>query len=392
MRIRILSAAAVLVAVTATASVAAGAPGRDQLTPITASVIARPWPVKGADGRYHVVYEVQLTNASPVPWIVRRVRVLSRAGRRVVVASWSGAGVRTVLQALGSPRPVTRIAPGESVLMFLTFSKRTMRQFPPTLVHQLELVNARPGAGGPRKLSETAAATTVDRRKPVVLGPPLQGSRWVAADGCCMAPRHVRAAQPVDGRLFNAQRYAIDFERLDKQGRLWTGDKRVLTNWPGYGQNVLAVANGTVVRAINGLPQSVPGALPADISIEQADGNTVFLRLADGRIVMYAHMIPGSVTVKRGDRVHTGEILGRVGNSGNSSAPHLHIEVIDRNAILAANGLPFTFSRFTVTGRIASTDAFNQAEETGAPARLAPVRTGLRRDELSLDQLILTWP
>ena len=66
--------------------------------------------------------------------------------------------------------------------------------------------------------------------------------------------------------------------------------------------------------------------------------------------------------------------------------------MIDRNALLAANGLPYTFKRFTVTGKIASTDAFNRAEENGTPARLGRVRTGPRHDELSLDQLILTWP
>jgi len=359
---------------------------------LLASVIAKPWPVKGSDGRYHAVYEVRLTNATPSAWVVRRVAVTSAAGGRSVLASWSGARVRQVMQLLGLGRPAARLAPGQSAILFLTFSKRTLRQFPPALVHRLALANARPSAGEPRTLSETVAATAVDRRKPVTLGPPLQGSRWVAADGCCTAPRHVRALAPIDGNLFNAQRYAIDFERLDAQGRLWTRDKHVLTNWPGYGQKILAVASGTVVAAIDGLPQAVPGALPPDLSPSQADGNAVLLRLADGRIVSYAHMIPGSVTVKRGQHVREGQVLGRVGNSGNSSAPHLHIQVTDSNANFAANSLPYTFSRYRVTGRIASTDAFNRAEEDGTPARRGPVRVGVRRNELSLDRLILTWP
>jgi len=390
---RLLLALVLVAALLSSASAAAGlTPRQDEFTPITESVVAKPWPVKGSDGRYHVVYEVELTNASSLPWIVQRVAVRNRAGRKPIVASWSSGGVRRVLQLLGSGRPASDLQPGQSALLFLTFSKPRLRDFPSGLVHQLALVNGRPSAGGPRTLSETAGATAVDRRRPVELGPPLQGSRWVAADGCCTAPRHVRAAQPIDGRLFNAQRFAIDFERLDEHGRLWTGDKRVLTNWAGYGQNVLAVANGTIVRAIDGRPQAVPGALPADISVREADGNAVFLRLANGLVVLYAHLMPGSVTVRRGEHVRRGQVLGRVGNSGNSSAPHLHLQVVDRDASLAANGLPFTFKRFTVTGRIASTDAFNRAEENGTPARLGRVRTGARHDELSLDQLILTWP
>jgi murein DD-endopeptidase MepM/ murein hydrolase activator NlpD len=103
-------------------------------------------------------------------------------------------------------------------------------------------------------------------------------------------------------------------------------------------------------------------------------------------------VVPRSVTVRVGDRVVRGQVLGRVGNSGNSSAPHLHMHVMASNQLFAANGLPYVFDAFDVTGRIASTDAFNRAEATGEPARLGPVRTGPRRNELTMDQLIVTWP
>jgi murein DD-endopeptidase MepM/ murein hydrolase activator NlpD len=147
-----------------------------------------------------------------------------------------------------------------------------------------------------------------------------------------------------------------------------------------------------VLRAIDGLPDQVPGALPEGLAPLEADGNAVFLRLRDGRIVFYAHMIPGSVMVRGGDRVVRGQLLGRVGNSGNSSAPHLHLHVVDRNAIFGADGLPYVFSSFDITGRVASTEAFDRAEATGDPVQLGPVRTGMRRNELSLDQVIVTWP
>jgi murein DD-endopeptidase MepM/ murein hydrolase activator NlpD len=147
-----------------------------------------------------------------------------------------------------------------------------------------------------------------------------------------------------------------------------------------------------VVRAIDGLPDQVPGALPEGLAPLEADGNAVFLRLRDGRIVFYAHVVPGSVTVRAGDRVVRGQLLGRVGNSGNSSAPHLHLHVVGRNAIFGADGLPYVFSGFDVTGRVASTEAFDRAEATGEPVRLRRVRTGTRRDVLPLDQVIVTWP
>jgi Peptidase family M23 len=364
----------------------------DSFTPLVADVLASPWAVKGSDGRFHAVYEIRLLNTTPLPWRVTRVTVRSATGRGRVVARWAGREVPSVLSSLADRKDVRRVAGGEGAVLYLTFSTRSRARMPKRLVHVLRLANPDPSNGAPARVVEVAAPTRVLHRAPAVLGPPLQGGRWVAADGCCLARRHVRAFQPVGGAMFLAQRFAIDWEQLDANGRLWVGDDSVLTNWEGYGENILAVADGTVVRAIDGLPDQVPGALPQGLDPQHADGNAVFLRLRDGRIVFYAHMIPGSVTVREGDRVVRGQILGRVGNSGNSSAPHLHLHVVDRNQIFAANGLPYVFDAFDVTGRIASTDAFNRAEATGEPARLGRVRAGPRRDELALDQVIVTWP
>jgi hypothetical protein len=386
---------AIFAATTLAAPAAAAAPPRqdpDSFTPLAQDVLDAPWAVRGSDGRLHAVYEVRLINTTSLPWRVTSVTAHSATGRGRVLARWSGRRVRGVLRSLRSGNDTRRVGPGEGALLHLTFSTRSRSGMPSRLVHVLRLANPNPSNGAAARVVEVGSRTRVIRRPPAVLAPPLQGGRWVAADGCCLARRHIRAFQPVGGGLFTAQRFAIDWERLGKNGRLWVGDDSVLANWEGYGQNILAVSDGTVVRAIDGLPDQVPGALPQGLDPLQADGNAVFLRLRDGRIVMYAHMIPGSMTVKAGDRVVRGEILGRVGNSGNSSAPHLHLHVVDRNAIFAANGLPYVFSRFKVTGRVASTAAFNRAEATGAPARLGPVRTGRRRNELALDQVIVTWP
>jgi Peptidase family M23 len=393
MRTVLLLTVAVLAAALA-AQPAVGAVPRqdpDAFAPLEADVLAAPWVVKGSDGRFHAVYEVRLLNTTPLPWRLTRVTVRSAMGRGRVLARWAGRRVPTVLRSLVDGGDAGRVGPGEGAVLHLTFSVRSRGRIPTRLVHVLRLANPDPSNGAPARVVEVEARTQVIRRTPAALGPPLRGDRWVAADGCCLARRHVRAFQPVAG-MFTAQRFAIDWEQLDADGRLWVGDDSVLTNWAGYGEDILAVADGTVVRAIDGLPDQVPGALPERIDPLHADGNAVFLRLGDGRVVFYAHMIPGSLTVKLGDRVVRGQVLGKVGNSGNSSAPHLHMHVVDRNRIFAANGLPYVFSRFDVTGRIASTDAFNRAEATGEPVRLGPVRSVPRRNELALDQVIVTWP
>lgn len=93
-----------------------------------------------------------------------------------------------------------------------------------------------------------------------------------------------------------------------------------------------------MVSVEDGLPEEVPGKVPADSSPKTAGGNFVIVDIGGGNFAFYAHMQPGSVRVKAGDTVATGDVLGLVGNTGNTTAPHLHFRVMDRPAALSANG------------------------------------------------------
>ena len=75
--------------------------------------------------------------------------------------------------------------------------------------------------------------------------------------------------------------------------------------------------------------------------------------IGGGRYAFYAHMRPGSLRVKLGDQVTVGQLLGNVGNSGNSSEPHLHMHIVDHfstASVLAANGVPYTFTHYRASG------------------------------------------
>jgi hypothetical protein len=244
------------------------------------------------------------------------------------------------------------------------------------------------------ELSSRLAPTTVISREPPRLGPPLKGSGYLAGDGCCDTIRHVRAVLPVDGALRLAQRFAIDWEQADEQGRLVVGDLKDPKSYRIYGAEVLAVADGTVVDARNDLANQVPGALPANLPLEEADGNFVIIDIGNGIFVNYAHMQPGSVRVAKGDRVKRGQILGLVGNSGNSQAPHLHLHVMDGPSALGANGLPYVFDRFTITAEDkAGTADFDHAEATGTPLTLSPMSAHARfTNALPLDLTLVEFP
>ena len=117
------------------------------------------------------------------------------------------------------------------------------------------------------------------------------------------------------------------------------------------GKQCLAVADGRVVTARDGLPENVPGhgdafhpAVP--ITLETVAGNTITLDLGGGQFAYYMHLQPGSLRVKAGDRVRRGQVLARIGASGDAREPHLHFEVTTSSKLLAGEGVPYLIDRY----------------------------------------------
>jgi len=260
---------------------------------------------------------------------------------------------------------------------------------PKSLRHVIDGHSQKAGAD----FSIRGAVTLVNSVSPTSLAAPLRGDGYVAADGCCDSTRHVRALLPLDGQLRLAQRFAIDWEQVDATGRVFRGDPRSVHSYRIYGQPVYAVADGTVVASRNDLPDQIPGKLPEGLPLDQADGNFAIIELAPDVYALYAHMIRGSVRVNAGAKVHQGEQIGNVGNSGNTSAPHLHLHLMDAPSALAANGIPYVFDNYRVTAvDEAGTADLDRAEATGVPmsltARTPPVRC---QGSLPLDLSVISW-
>jgi len=147
-----------------------------------------------------------------------------------------------------------------------------------------------------------------------------------------------------------ARRYAIDW-KIYQNGQMYAGDARDVRSYFSYGQEVLAVADGEVVQARDGMPDNIPrtaaGFTPAvPISMDTVAGNFIVLALGDGQFAQYAHLQPGSLRVKTGDRVRRGEVVARVGGSGDARWPHLHFQVADSPDILASEGLPYLLDQY----------------------------------------------
>jgi Peptidase family M23 len=339
------------------ACVKAGAAG-DVFTPVIASTLsAEAYPILGTDGAYHVVYELQLTNTKLIPATLQKIDVLGSSSESQVITSFSDGDLVKRLRTL-APQPATdaTIEPNGGRLFYIELTFNDAGKIPKQLEHHLYLIGApNPGPAKAAPLHYVVAPIKIGNDKPLSIGPPLAGPRWVAANGCCNPDiTHRGSVQSVNGALYDSQRFAIDWMRLDEQGRLVNGEENDVHNYSDYGADVLAVADAKVVSVLNTLEDQVPGRLPepSSITIETVDGNHVVLDLGGGRFAFYAHLQKGSVKVRPGDSVKRGAVLGKLGNTGNTSAPHLHFHIMNRASPMAADGIPYAIDAFDFAGQI----------------------------------------
>ena len=125
------------------------------------------------------------------------------------------------------------------------------------------------------------------------------------------------------------------------------------TDHCGYGSEVLAVAGARVAAVRDDIPDNKPGAGSRSVQTtkETLMGNYVILDLGEQTYTVYAHLQPGSIQVQPGTQVRRGQVIGRVGNTGNSDAPHLHFHVAQGPSIegivsVQSNPIPYVIDRF----------------------------------------------
>ena len=361
---------------------------QENLTPLLLNVQHAPVPFEGSDGHVHLVYELWITNFSSADAQVEKVEVL---GDGQVLQSLDANIVARRLQPAGQRESEGTLAKGSLALLFLNVSLAQDGAIPHQLTHRVFAhISAAPP--GHQELTETGGTTVVDQRPVVLIGPPLRGERFISADSCCDATRHTRAALPVNGSVWVAQRFAVDWEQLDAYDRIYSGSREKLESYTIFGKEVLAVADSTVLSVTDGLPEQTPGTYPTNISLDDADGNSVILELGPQRYAVYAHMQPGSIKIRRGEKVKRGQVIGLVGNSGNSIAPHLHFQVTDGPSSLASNGMPYEIDSYLIAGKVPGTEAFDEAEAKGTPLVVTPAEPILEiKSALPLDQLVISF-
>jgi murein DD-endopeptidase len=234
--------------------------------------------------------------------------------------------------------------------------------------------------------------TTSARRSPLSSRcsiAPVRGGPWVAIRGPSNASGHRLSFVTIEGRARVPQRFAVDWTLLGEDGRPFRGDRTDVTNWYGYDAPVYSAAAGTVVLVRDGNPDRAAfgEAPPAVLDAAIAPGNVVVIDIGHGQFATYAHLKSGSLRVSPGDRVAEGQLLARIGNSGNTLGPHLHFHVSDAAEPLGGEGLPFTLQSFELIGRIRSLTELLGGNAWRSNAQPAPTVTA----EMPLENMVVRF-
>ncbi len=307
---------------------------------VITTIDADPIPVTGTDGKVHMAYELSVLNSGPRPAAITQVETLADGpeGATVATIGLLETVERTLLIPNLLPGPVTEIPAGATAVLVLDDVYDTRADVPADVTHRLTVTlgKALPeyqptlSARYPDSVTQIGGVVRTGAGTPVVIGPPLAGDDWVAGNACCVVSPLCGAVMGVGGRFNGSERYAIDWLRIDPTKNPVTthsGDGTRNDDYLAYDAPLLAVADGTIAAVVSDNKEATPQVITPDQSFEQLGGNYVIIDIGDGNFAFYAHMVAGSTTVKIGDKVTRGQVIGRLGNSGNTTEAHLHFHV-----------------------------------------------------------------
>lgn len=339
--------------------------------------------VATAENGSFLAYEVHVTNFVPQPITLKKLDVMTASSdHHVLLSLTDSALIRAVtrpgMAPAGGPERL-KVNGGTRAVVFVWVPLEAGAP-PKSIQHRLTIEQ---GTGDSVRTQDLDGAIVAVTPQAVAIGPPLRGGPWLTGNGPAAESGHRRSLIPIAGVPSIAQRFAIDFVKVGDDDKTFSGDQLKNENYHAEGVDALAVANGIVVEVKDGLPENVPGinsrAVP--ITLETVGGNHVVIDIGGGHYAFYAHVKPGSLRVKLGDRVKRGQVIALVGNTGNSTEPHLHFHVSDGISPLGSEGVPYRLDSFEVVGHCR---AFNTGCQRSAPVT--------RKREVPLANVLLRFP
>ncbi|GAA3207406.1 M23 family metallopeptidase [Microbacterium terregens] len=306
--------------------------------------------VRGSDDMDHVEYSLLVVNMFSDPVTLTKVTVLDAAGDELMQVEGETLAAATQSLYSHAPSPVVAASAAVAVEVDLVLPPG---EVPARVSNRIEYTL--PDVAGAVIIDDRVVhgpEIAVDPSEAIVIQPPLAGDGWLATSACCTPNVHRDLRLSADGlRIATAETFAADWAMV-KGDRVYDGTGSTNEAFYGFGADVLAVADGTVVAVQDGVEESTPFASVPPESKAGFGGNQVVLEIAPDVYAAYGHLQPGSLAVKVGDSVKAGDTLARLGNTGPSQGPHLHFGLLDKPDLFVGKSLPFVLEAFEIVGTV----------------------------------------
>jgi len=329
-----------------------------------------PVPVTSTNGT-NLAYELELTVPANMTLVPEKIEIIDPATGTVLYTPAAEILKKTFMPASDPLPTAEEIAAGtlkNPVPRIFIWFQVSPDAVPDRLVHRVTLNRS---ASGLPQVTVTGGEVVVQKDlKPVVLGSPVRGEGWFVIETTETTTHHFLAPVTFNGKTTVPQRFAQDWGYIDPvTGQAVSGNATLAKDYLGYGKELYAVADGTIVDARDGLPDLEYAYNTPPINLSTAAGNYVILDIGNDKYACYAHMIPGSLRVKKGDTVREGDVIGLMGNSGNSDIPHLHFQVVTgAPSFFRGEGYPQVFRSFDLIGTMNMTLAEERSAQPGFTA------------------------
>ncbi|MEO8473754.1 MAG: M23 family metallopeptidase [Chryseolinea sp.] len=296
-----------------------------------------------AGGRSTMVYEIGLINN--LSNVIRITDLIVKNEKDQILETLTPAELEKAFQSEDTLQAsALSLSSGGQGVIYLEIVLDN-NQLPQSLNHTIISTDLLTG-----KIFTDHVSNEVHQKSALVLGAPLQTGIWAAIYNPEWPRGHRRVIYKTGGIDRIPGRFAIDFMKLDDEGHYAKGDENVIANWYGYGADVLAVADGVVASTRDDFKESKTISDHPEYPAEKATGNYISIKIDDRHYAFYEHLKPKSILVKKGQAIKKGQVIAKLGFTGQTTGPHLHLHIADSDSPLGAEGLPFAFKEFKLEG------------------------------------------
>ena len=300
-----------------------------------------------ANNKNYLTYELNVLNNFKFPVELEKVELFDLSSAETPIATFDSIYIKNNFERPGlrDENDLKIISVNQFGVLNLNLEFKDNNNIPKKLFHRLHL-NVQIGNGEDKEYTIETTIIDIPRKTNLTLRLPFnKKGKWLyEAEG------HKNSRFFSNGNVTYPQRFALDWVFVNDNEKFVKNDIKKNEDWYTYGLEIVSVADGIVVDIKDNMIENEPLSeeMAVRITSETIAGNYVMIDIGNNLNALYGHLIPNSLKVNIGDKIKKGQIIGLLGNSGNSDLPHLHFQLVSKSIKpMGGEGIPFHLKEFT---------------------------------------------